>query len=123
MVTDKGLMLISFLIHIQKFAFMAPPAHTDPKKLQALKTMAADYLSDEAIQRSGFLDPEGVRNLFERYESSATPAHELVQLDAIVNHVIGIQVLHQNFVQQDIPKVAQETANHLGWKAPQSASR
>ncbi|MEQ8353066.1 MAG: asparagine synthase (glutamine-hydrolyzing) [Leptospiraceae bacterium] len=116
----KGV-LPKVLYERQKFAFMAPPAHTDPKKLKALKDMAADFLSDEAIEKSGFLDKQGIKTLFERYESSSTPAHELVQLDALVNHVIGIQVLHHNFVQQDIPRVARETANRLGWHAPESS--
>jgi asparagine synthase (glutamine-hydrolysing) len=87
----------------EKFAFMAPPAHTDPKKWAAMKALADRYLSDEAIAEAGLLDPEGVRQLFELHESEDTPASTQVQLDAVINHMIGVQVLHEHFVAADIP--------------------
>lgn len=39
-----------------------------------------------------------------------------VQLDAVINHLIGVQVLHRHFVATDIPALAQERAAALGWR-------
>jgi asparagine synthase (glutamine-hydrolysing) len=101
----------------EKFAFMAPPAHSDPKKWAAMKALADRYLSDQAIAEAGLLDPEGVRQLFELHESEDTPASTQVQLDAVINHMIGVQVLHEHFVAADIPQIARRRAESLGWHA------
>jgi asparagine synthase (glutamine-hydrolysing) len=42
-------MLPKTLYERQKFAFMAPPAHTDPVKEQAMLDLAETYLSPAAI--------------------------------------------------------------------------
>ena len=112
----KG-MLPETLYKREKFAFMAPPAHTDPKKWQAMKSLAEKYLNDDAIETAGILDAKGVKSLFKLHESPDTSDSNKVQLDAIVNHLIGIQVLHAHFIQQDIPKLAQQRAQELGWAA------
>jgi len=101
----------------EKFAFMAPPAHTDPKKWAAMKALADRYLSDQAIAEAGLLDPDGVRRLFELHEAEDTPASTQVQLDAVINHMIGVQVLHEHFVAADIPRIARRKAESLGWHA------
>jgi asparagine synthase (glutamine-hydrolysing) len=67
----KGL-LPKVLYEREKFAFMAPPAHTDPKKWAAMKALADQYLSEEAIREAGLLDPEGVKRLFELHEAEDT---------------------------------------------------
>jgi asparagine synthase (glutamine-hydrolysing) len=100
----------------EKFAFMAPPAHTDPKKWQAMKALANKYLSDEAIDNAGLLDKQGVQAIFDLHEADKTTASTKVQLDAVINHMIGIQVLHSHFVAQDVPALAQQKAEELGWK-------
>ncbi len=110
----KGL-LPTVLYEREKFAFMAPPAHTDPKKWAALRGLADEYLSPQAIQQAGLLDPQGVTALFTLHEASDTSASTQVQLDAVINHLIGVQVLHQHFIAQDIPRLARERAKALGW--------
>ncbi len=100
----------------EKFAFMAPPAHTDPEKWRAMKKLADKYLSDEAIDNAGLLDAKGVRALFELHEAPDTTASTKVQLDAVINHLIGIQILHSHFVAQDIPALARRRAGELGWE-------
>ena len=112
----KGL-LPKVLYEREKFAFMAPPAHTDPKKWAAMKALADRYLSDQAIAEAGLLDPDGVRRLFELHEAEDTPASTQVQLDAVINHMIGVQVLHEHFVAADIPRIARRKAESLGWHA------
>jgi len=94
----------------EKFAFMAPPAHTDPKKQAALKELSDTYLSDRAIEDAGLLDPQNVRDVLQRHGADSTPAEERVQLDATVNHLLGVQILHQTLVADDVPARARKEA-------------
>ena len=110
----KGL-LPTVLYEREKFAFMAPPAHTDHKKWQALKALADNYLSDNAIENAGLLDSEGVKKLFDIHENPKTSAATQVQLDAVINHMLSVQIMHQQFVGSDIPALAQQKAQELGW--------
>ena len=110
----KGL-LPKVLYEREKFAFMAPPAHTDPRKWAAMKAVADEFLSRPAIGAAGLLDPAGVEALFALHESDNTPASTQVQLDAVINHMIGVQVLHQHFVATDVPAQAAHKAASLGW--------
>ena len=112
----KGV-LPKVLYEREKFAFMAPPAHTDPKKWAAMKTLADKYLSDDAIESAGLLDVQGVRDLFALHEAADTPVATQVKLDAVINHLLGIQILHHHFVVTDVPKLAAEKAMLLQWAA------
>ena len=110
----KGV-LPKILYEREKFAFMAPPAHTDPEKWQAMKALSDKYLSDEAIEQTGLLDKNGVRELFALHEDKSTPIATQVKLDAVINHLLGVQILHQHFVQNDVPAMAAQRASELGW--------
>lgn len=112
----KGV-LPTVLYEREKFAFMAPPAHTDPEKWNAMRKLADKYLSAEAIEDAGLLDYDAVNALFELHEDESTSASTQVQLDAIINHMIGVQVMHDKFVRADIPSLAAEKAAELGWSA------
>lgn len=112
----KGL-LPEVLYKREKFAFMAPPAHTDAHKWYQLKRLAAEHLDTVALARTGLLDADGVAGLFRRLEDPGTDAASLVQLDALINHALGVQILHEHFVQQDIPALAAGRARELGWLA------
>jgi asparagine synthase (glutamine-hydrolysing) len=101
----------------EKFAFMAPPAHTDENKWSAMRRLAGRYLSDERIAAAGLLDPAGVRAVFELHEAESTSAATQVQLDAVINHMIGVQIMHSQFVEADLPRRAREAADTLGWAA------
>ena len=100
----------------EKFAFMAPPAHTEPEKWAQMKQLADDYLSDEAIDAAGLLSKEGVRALFDRHDDPQTTDSERVQMDAVINHLLGVQMLHRMFVAADVPAQAREEAERLGWR-------
>ncbi len=110
----KGL-LPTVLYEREKFAFMAPPAHTDPKKWAAMKTLADQYLSKDAITNAGLLDYSGVEALFALHENKDTPVSTQVQLDAVINHMLGVQILYQHFVATDVPAQAHQRASELGW--------
>jgi asparagine synthase (glutamine-hydrolysing) len=110
----KGLLPKS-LYEREKFAFMAPPAHTDETKWAAMKRLANDYLGDSAVNGSGILDPQGIRDLLATHEAPDTSAATKVQLDAVINHMIGVQILHRQFIDADVPSIAKTRAAELGW--------
>ncbi|MFP4611421.1 MAG: asparagine synthase (glutamine-hydrolyzing) [Thiohalophilus sp.] len=110
----KGI-LPTTLYEREKFAFMAPPAHTDPKKWAALKALSDNYLSDKAIEEAGILDKAGVKALFDLHEAEETTASTQVKLDAVINHMIGVQILHKHFVATDVPALARQKADEYGW--------
>ena len=110
----KGL-LPETLYKREKFAFMAPPAHTDPKKWTAMQTLASRYLNPNAIDEAGLLDKDGVARLFELHESPEASAATQTQLHAVINHLISVQVLHKHFIDTDIPAAAIRKAAELGW--------
>ncbi|WP_455201263.1 asparagine synthase (glutamine-hydrolyzing) [Kaarinaea lacus] len=110
----KGL-LPTVLYEREKFAFMAPPAHTDTRKWQAMKALADEYLGDSAIEEAGLLNVEGVKNLFAVHEDPKTSAATQVQLDAVINHMLSVQILHKHFVATDVPAQAYKKAQELGW--------
>jgi asparagine synthase (glutamine-hydrolysing) len=112
----RGL-LPQVLYEREKFAFMAPPAHTDPKKWAAMQSLAQEYLTQEAIEDAGLLDPQGVKAMFALHEAQSTPLSTKVRLDAMVNHLLGVQILHQHFITTDIPALARQRARELGWAA------
>ncbi len=110
----KGL-LPETLYKREKVAFMAPPAHSDPGKWAAMQRLAREYLGDGAIHAAGLLDADGVRDIFELHEAPSTTAATQIQLDAIVNHMLSVQILHQHFVATDVPAQARARARELGW--------
>ncbi|MEM9908033.1 MAG: hypothetical protein AAF921_23725, partial [Cyanobacteria bacterium P01_D01_bin.44] len=57
-----------------------------------------------------------VAALFKRHQHPNTPISEQVQLDAMINHLLSVQILHEQFIAADIPKIARERAHQLGWE-------
>jgi len=112
----KGL-LPRVLYEREKFAFMAPPAHTDPHKWAAMRGLAERHLSPEAIASAGLLSVDGVDALFALHDAPDTTDATRNTLDAVFNHMIGVQVLHAHFVAADVPALARARARELGWSA------
>jgi asparagine synthase (glutamine-hydrolysing) len=112
----RGL-LPDVLYRREKFAFMAPPAHTDAHQRRALQQLADRHLSEDRVRDTGLLDIEGVRSVFALHDAADTTPATRVQLDAVINHLIGIQILHQQFIAADLPRRAVESASELGWAA------
>ncbi|HEY9149679.1 MAG TPA: asparagine synthase (glutamine-hydrolyzing), partial [Gammaproteobacteria bacterium] len=100
----------------EKFAFMAPPAHTDPKKWAAMRRLADEYLTPQRIEEAGLLDVEGVQALFDLHDAPDTTTSTQVQLDAVINHMLGVQILHRHFIAGDVPALARQRADELGWR-------
>jgi asparagine synthase (glutamine-hydrolysing) len=66
---------------------------------------------------TGLLDIDGVRAVFALHDAPDTTPATRVQLDAVINHLIGVQILHQQFIAADLPRRAAESAAELGWAA------
>lgn len=111
-------LLPDVLYQREKFAFMAPPAHTESEKWEQMKRLADDYLSDQAIDEAGLLSKAGVQSLFARHKDPATTDSDRVQMDAMINHLLCVQMLHRMFVATDVPAQARQAAEQLGWRVP-----
>ena len=112
----KGL-LPETLYKRQKFAFMAPPAHTDEKKWNALMELMEEFANEEKIKEAGLIDYSALQDMIRSHDDPSVSRDHKVQMDAILNHVLGVQLLHHHFVKQDIPKKAAAKAHELGWAA------
>ncbi len=112
----KGL-LPKTLYEREKFAFMAPPATTNKSKWDAMSELAKEYLASDAISAAGLLDKAAIEDLTEEALSEDTDRARKVQLDAIINHMLGVQILHNQFIETDIPKFAAQEAKRLNWIA------
>lgn len=109
----KGL-LPETLYKRQKFAFMAPPAHRDETKWKAMMNLVNEFASSQAINDAGLIDSQAFANILDA-QSQSDQHHDRVQMDAVINHVVGLQIMHKHFIEQDIPALAKATANKLGW--------
>lgn len=112
----KGL-LPDVLYEREKFAFMAPPATVNKDKWAAMMDLAQEHLGDNALLESGLLDRAGVQRIIGEAQSEKTSRARKVQLDAIINHMLGVQMLYRHFVSTDVPALAEAKAKELGWTA------
>lgn len=99
----------------QKFAFMAPPSHTDVVKQKAMRALADTHLSKAAVEVAGLLDPASVDQVLLKHAAEDTSDAERTQLDAVINHMLSVQMMHEHFIASDLPKRAREQAAQLGW--------
>jgi len=76
----------------EKFAFMAPPAHTDTEKTAAVETLIAKYLSDEKIADLGLLDQDAFQAVLEEWRHSDDHTSN-TRTDIIINHAIGLHAM------------------------------
>lgn len=112
----KGL-LPKTLYDREKFAFMAPPATVNKQKWDAMMDLARDHLSERATHNSGLLDSANVEAIIGEAQSDNTSRSRKVQLDAIINHMLGVQILHERLLAADIPEEASKKAAEVGWAA------
>lgn len=86
----------------EKFAFMAPPGHTEKNKQSALNILVDSYLNEDSIQNLNILDSQAVEKFMKEYNSDKSTS-SLVRKDALLNHMIGLHALHAMFVQEENP--------------------
>ncbi len=97
----KGV-LPEVLYRREKFAFMAPPAHTDTAKQQGLRELTDNYLSPESVEASGLFDPPALETFLREYRADQNPT-SLVRKDALLNHILCLQILHRQYVEGEAP--------------------
>lgn len=85
----------------QKMAFMAPPAHTQSHKQHALQHLIDRYMTPQHIRTVGLFDQGRIARFLHEYQTDTDPT-SLVQKDALLNHVLGLHILHRTFIQ-DVP--------------------
>ena len=54
--------------------------------------------------------------MFRLHEVPDISAANQIQLDAVINHLLGVQVLHYEFFASDIPVLARRKDWALGWR-------
>lgn len=92
----------------QKFAFMAPPAHTEEKKKRCLDTLLDRFLAPEVVHGVGLFDPDRITAFVEGYRRE-TDGTTLVRHDAMVNHLLCLHILHEQYVAGAGPRPAGDT--------------
>lgn len=97
----KGV-LPEILYRREKFAFMAPPAHTDEKKLAGIEALIGEYLSPRAVEEAGLFSPPQVDAFLDGLRRDPHPVSR-TRKDAILNHLLCLQILHRRFIAAPRP--------------------
>jgi len=81
----------------EKFAFMAPPAHTDEAKTLEINKLIEKWLSSEEIAEHGIFDEAKLRQSIEDYRKSEDHAQN-TRKDIILNHAIALHAIDELIV-------------------------
>lgn len=81
----------------EKFAFMAPPAHTDASKMAKVEELIGEYLGESRVADAGICSPQRVKAFLADYRSDRD-ATSLVRKDTLLNHLLTLHILHRQFV-------------------------
>jgi asparagine synthase (glutamine-hydrolysing) len=84
----------------EKFAFMAPPSHTDRAKRDAVAALVGQWLTEERVAGLGLFEPGPVRAFLEQAGACSDPALSK-RNDIIVNHLLQVHMLEGMFVRGD----------------------
>ena len=76
----------------EKFAFMAPPAHTDTEKTKAVEALIAKHLSDDNLDRVGLLDRDTFHAMLDEWRTSDDHTSNS-RKDIIINHAIALHAM------------------------------
>lgn len=82
----------------KKFAFMAPPAHTDPDKRAAVQEMVDHWLTAERVGQLDFVDHQTVGKFIDHAWQETDPTRAR-RNDIVINHVLQLHMLHGQYVQ------------------------
>lgn len=85
----------------EKFAFMAPPGHTDDKKEIALERLIEEFMNESMIREVGLFDRKRLAAFIEGYRRDKDPV-SLVRKDALINHLLGIHILWRHFIGEEV---------------------
>ena len=82
----------------KKFAFMAPPAHTDPVKRNAIQEMIDHWMTEDRVAALGVFD----RAKLQQFVSDAwdeTDGTVARRNDIVMNHALQLHLLHGQYVE------------------------
>ncbi|MFG0287431.1 MAG: asparagine synthase (glutamine-hydrolyzing) [Rhodopirellula sp. JB044] len=82
----------------KKFAFMAPPAHTDPVKKAAVQEMINHWLTPERVAAVGLFD-YGRLSQFLTDAWNETDGTLARRNDIVMNHALQLHMLHGQYVE------------------------
>jgi len=82
----------------EKFAFMAPPAHTDESKRRCVGELIDGYLNPDVVREAGLLSPERVSAFVDGYRKDEDPV-SLTRKDALLNHLLCLHIMHTQFIR------------------------
>lgn len=82
----------------KKFAFMAPPAHTDPVKRAAVQEMIDHWLTPRRIADAGLVDADETHRFIDRIwqETDGTQSR---RNDIVLNHMLQLHMLQGQYVE------------------------
>lgn len=83
----------------EKFAFMAPPAHTDAKKQAGLDQLISRYLDNATLDSCGLFDPGRVRQFIDHYRQDKDVT-SLTRKDTVLNHLLCLHILHKHLIEE-----------------------
>ena len=89
----------------EKFAFMAPPAHTSVKKQEAVQKLIDRFLNPDRLKNSGIFDAGRIADFLKEYRYDSDPT-SLVRKDALLNHLLGMQILQEQFIEGKGDKIS-----------------
>lgn len=81
----------------EKFAFMAPPAHTNKEKTQAFNALIDSCLSPERVESLGLIDRDRLESFLARYREDTNHTAQ-TRKDIILNHLITLHAIDEIFV-------------------------
>ncbi|MDQ8202900.1 asparagine synthase (glutamine-hydrolyzing) [Pelagicoccus sp. SDUM812003] len=84
----------------EKFAFMAPPAHTSPDKLAKVNELIERFLNPDSVREAGILSPERTETFLKHYREDKDPI-SLTRKDTLLNHLICLQIMHDKFIETE----------------------
>ena len=83
----------------KKFAFMAPPAHTDPVKRDAISEMLQHWITDQRVAKLGVFDRDRLSDFVSKAweETDGTIAR---RNDIVMNHALQLHILYGQYVEE-----------------------
>ena len=91
--------LPEILYRREKFAFMAPPGHKEPKNQRGLKKLIDSFLTDSIVKEADIVDNQRLKGFIEGYYQDSDPL-SLTRKDTIINHLLGLHILFELYVSR-----------------------
>ncbi len=71
-------------------------------KRAAVSDLLDKYVSEAAVAKAGIFDVGRMNRFIDDYHNDTDPV-SLTRKDALLNHLIGLQILHHQFIETNAP--------------------